>query len=49
MVYNKTEKGIETPTIACVDGMPYSSDHFFCSLNTGGEGGLGQQTMSFIP
>lgn len=33
-----TEKGIDNETIAWVDGNPYSSPHFFCSLTTGGPG-----------
>lgn len=35
MVNNRTENGMETPTMACVDGMPYSIAHFCCSFLTG--------------
>lgn len=48
MVYNKTENGIETPTMACVDGIPYSNAHLCCNCITGGPG-LGHRIMSFMP
>lgn len=49
IVYRMTERGIETPTIACVDGIPYSSAHFFCRRTTGGQEGRGHRTTSLIP
>lgn len=48
MVYKRTENGIETPTIACVEGMPYSRAHLFCKRTTGGPG-LGHRIISLIP
>lgn len=41
-----TDAGIATATIACVEGIPYSKDHFFCKRMTGGQEGRGQQTTS---
>lgn len=43
-----TEKGIDTPTIACVEGIPYSNTHLLCNLKTGAPG-LGHWTISLIP
>ena len=45
----RDRNGIDTPTMACVDGIPYSRAHFDCNRNTGGQAGRGQQTMSLIP
>jgi len=49
IVYRITDRGIETPTIACVDGIPYSKAHFFCRRTTGGQEGRGHRTTSLIP
>lgn len=47
IVYSRTENGIDTPTIACVEGIPYSRAHLLCSLTTGGPG-LDQQRISLM-
>ena len=49
IVYRITDRGIETPTIACVDGIPYSKAHFFCRRTTGGQEGRGHRIISLIP
>ena len=43
------EVGTANPIIACVDGIPYSSDHFCSSCITGGMAGRGHRIMSFNP
>lgn len=48
IVYNNTENGMATPTIACVEGMLYSKAHFDCKRITGGPG-RGHLRTSFIP
>ena len=41
-------KGTERPTMAWVDGIPYSKAHFDSSWMTGGIAGLGSRKMSFM-
>lgn len=48
LVRKKIANGIPAPTMACVDGIPYSSAYRFSSWTTGGEAGRGSLTMSFV-
>lgn len=41
------EKGSAAPTIAWVDGMPYSTAYSGSNATTGGEGGRGHRITSF--
>ena len=41
--------GTASPTMAWVEGIPYSRAHFASSLTTGGISGRGHRTISFIP
>jgi len=43
------ENGTAAPTMACVDGIPYSSSHFVSRRITGGESGRGHRMMSLRP
>ena len=49
MVKMTAEVGTANPIMACVEGIPYSSDHFCSSWTTGGMAGLGHLIMSFNP